>query len=184
MTKSKSKANATSNAKISKTIVVLGVDLDGNTRAGRFQGSQGELVAKAAASLGLRTFELETASLDPLLVKLQQGRLYSNGQGFVPAVRKDRMPKLWKAVGATDTGELRMPIPAVQHSGLPADWTSITKGHLVIALEDDPQDGWWEAVVIDVNGDMLTLRFRYFPKQSPVQRHRSAVALLSPATNS
>ena len=177
---SKTKTKGSSDAKVSKTIVVAGVDNDGQSRAGRFPSAQNELVAKAAGSLGLRIFELDSAGMDPLLVKLQQGRLYSNGLGFVPAIRKDQMPKIWKALGVTESSELNMPVPAIQHTGLPSDWASLTKGHLVIALEDDPQDGWWEAVVVDVDGDMLTLKWRYFPKQALVQRHRSAVALLYP----
>lgn len=177
---SKAKPKISSEAKVSKTIVVAGVDNDGQSRAGRFQGNQNELVSKAAGTLGLRVFELETAELDPLLGKLKPGRLYSNGLGFVPAIRKDQMPKIWKALGVAESNDLNMPVPSVVHTGFPSDWPSISKGHLVIALEDDPQDGWWEAVVVEVAGDMLTLKWRYFPKQALVQRHRSAVALLYP----
>jgi hypothetical protein len=49
--------------------------------------------------------------------------------------------------------------------------------------EDDCDDtyGWWEAIVLDRNGDMLTLRFRDYPKLPKFVRHRAAVALISTA---
>jgi hypothetical protein len=39
--------------------------------------------------------------------------------------------------------------------------------------------GWWEAIVIERNDDMLTLRFRDYPKLPKFSRHRAAVALIS-----
>jgi hypothetical protein len=40
--------------------------------------------------------------------------------------------------------------------------------------------GWWEAIVLVRTGDMLTLRFRDYPKLPKFARHRAAVALMSP----
>jgi hypothetical protein len=34
--------------------------------------------------------------------------------------------------------------------------------------------GWWEAIVIERNGDLV-------PQYPPMVRHRSAIALISPA---
>ena len=67
--------------------------------------------------------------------------------------------------------------PAVA-SGLPKSWDDIAPGHLVIAQES-LEHGWWEAIVIARNGDMLTLRFREYPKLPKFVRHRAAVALVS-----
>jgi hypothetical protein len=44
------------------------------------------------------------------------------------------------------------------------------------------EDGWWEAVVIGLNGEMLNLRWRDFPGERTVLRRRSQVALLAPAS--
>jgi len=41
-------------------------------------------------------------------------------------------------------------------------------------------EGWWEAIVIANDNDMLTLRWRDYPKQENVVRHVSAVALMKP----
>ncbi len=46
--------------------------------------------------------------------------------------------------------------------GLPGDWDEIAPGHLVVANEG-PGNGWWDAIVVEVNGDMLTLHWRDFP---------------------
>jgi hypothetical protein len=51
----------------------------------------------------------------------------------------------------------------------------------VIAQETDPGDGWWEAIVVAVDGDRVTLRWRDDPKLPKIKRHRTAVALLKPS---
>jgi hypothetical protein len=38
--------------------------------------------------------------------------------------------------------------------------------------------GWWEAVVVERNGDLVTVRYRDYPQYPPMVRHRSAVALI------
>jgi hypothetical protein len=52
-------------------------------------------------------------------------------------------------------------------------------GHLVIAHEN-AIEGWWEAIVLARDGDILTLKWRDYPKQQHVLRHVGAVALLKP----
>jgi hypothetical protein len=65
--------------------------------------------------------------------------------------------------------------------GLPRTWDEIAPGHLIIAQES-LANGWWEAIVLDRKDDMLTLRFRDYPRLPKFFRHRTAVALMSPAT--
>jgi hypothetical protein len=109
---------------------------------------------------------------------------YANGNGFVPPVKKDLYATLAGVIaaasgnGGTDgaggaAGKDASP-------GLPRSWDEIAPGHLVIASEG-PGNGWWDAVVVDVNGDMLTLHWRDFPWQPDVVQHRSSVALIKPA---
>jgi hypothetical protein len=114
-----------------------------------------------------------------LLVFVVAKQLYSNGKGFVPNVRQnlysqiivELAPQPQAAIGK-DNDEL--PVAA----GLPQSWDAIAPGHLVIAQEA-LEYGWWEAIVIARNGDMLTLRFRDYPKLPKFSRHRAAVALIS-----
>jgi hypothetical protein len=64
-------------------------------------------------------------------------------------------------------------------SGLPRTWETISVGHMVLAHES-PLDGWWETVVEHRDGDILTLRFRDYPKQPTFIRHVLTVALVNP----
>ena len=59
-------------------------------------------------------------------------------------------------------------------------WSKVTIGSLVIAHEDDREDGWWEAIVVDKRGNTLTLRWRDFPKLALITRKLKDVALLHP----
>ena len=43
---------------------------------------------------------------------------------------------------------------------------------------DSVNYGWWEAIVLARDGDMLTLKWRDYPDQANVVRHASTVALL------
>ena len=60
---------------------------------------------------------------------------------------------------------------------LPKTWADLRPGSLVIAQEN-LAEGWWEAVVVDVVGDNLTLRWRDYPKFGPFVRSANQVALL------
>jgi hypothetical protein len=76
----------------------------------------------------------------------------------------------------TDTERSAAEQPA---PGLPATWDEIAVGHLVIAHEG-VKDGWWEAIVLARDGDMLTLKWRDY-QQPNIVRHAGSVALLKPA---
>ena len=65
--------------------------------------------------------------------------------------------------------------------GLPRNWDEIAPGHLAVAQES-LANGWWEAIVIERKGDMLTLRFRDYPRLPKFFRHCTAIALMSPAS--
>jgi hypothetical protein len=64
-------------------------------------------------------------------------------------------------------------------SGLPRSWESIAVGHMVL-VHESPTDGWWEATVLKREDEILTLRFRDYPKQPTFIRHINTVALVNP----
>ena len=66
-------------------------------------------------------------------------------------------------------------------SPLPKSWGDIRVGSLVIAHEG-PTDGWWEALVTEVRDDVLTLRWRDYPRMAAITRNRKEVALLFSGT--
>jgi hypothetical protein len=164
-----------------KVLMVLGYDQDQKPRAARFLATDANLVTKAAASMDLKVYEATTDELAALAKKLPVGRLYANGKGFVPNVTQ----KLYSQIIVTLAVEPQAAIGKDNDelpvaTGLPRTWDEIGPGHLVIAQEA-LEHGWWEAIVLARNNDMLTLRFRDFPKLPKFVRHRAAVALISAA---
>jgi hypothetical protein len=161
-----------------KTYVVFGTDEYTKPRAARFSAEERELLAKAAEALRLRLIEVDAANEDlaEVAARLPAGRLHATGKGLVPYIKGQLYSELLTAA----VGELRPQQslePAPQD--LPRSWDEVATGHLVIARET-LEFGWWEAVVVERNGDLVTLRYRDYPDLPPQVRHRSFVALISP----
>jgi hypothetical protein len=183
-------------------IVLFGLDETGKPRAARFSGEHTDLAAKAAGLMSLTICCVNSAELVTIAQQLPAGRIHANGRGLVPNVRRDLYDKLIAASGATTMSDSdnqgtgkpvdnptgtsapnsdpASPAPSVLE-GYPRDWDDVNVGHLVIAREG-AVSGWWEAVVVDRAGDLLTLRWRDFPGYPKFVQHRTAVALLKPGT--
>ena len=71
-------------------------------------------------------------------------------------------------------------LPAAR--GLPRSWDEIGPGHLVIAQEA-LEYGWWEAIVLDRQGDTFILQYRDYPHLPKFVRHRIGIAMMSPPTD-
>jgi len=164
-------------------LIVLGYDDQHKPHGARFQGADTKLVTEAAKAMGLNVYQAVTEDLLALAKKLPSGRLYSNGKGFVPNIRQNLystlISNLAQAPQAAVAKDDEPPLPEIA-SGLPRSWGEIAPGHLVIA-EETLEYGWWRAIVLDRDGDMLSLRFRDYPNLPKFVRHRSAVALISTA---
>jgi hypothetical protein len=179
MTKTSPKANAGAAAASAVPLIVIGYDEDQKPRGAQFTASNANLVKKAAELMDLRVYEASNEELAALTKKLPIGRLYSNGKGFVPNVKQSLYSQVVVALAVEPQaaiGKDQDDLPVA--TGLPKSWEEIAPGHLVIAQEA-LEYGWWEAVVLERNGDMLKLRFRDFPKLPKFSRHRAAVALIS-----
>ena len=135
-----------------------------------------------------------SAAFTEIGMKLPPGRLYASGKAFIPNIRRDLVEKLDAALGApgdeSQTHKLAAPPDgrsdetAVRTlspitSGLPRSWESVGIGHVVL-IHESPADGWWEATVEARDIEILTLRFRDYPRQPKFQRHISQVALINP----
>jgi hypothetical protein len=68
--------------------------------------------------------------------------------------------------------------PEIPVQDQPRNWDEICPGHLVIAKQT-LECGWFEAVVVERNGDLVTLRYRDYPSYPNHVRHRTAVALIN-----
>ena len=165
---------------------MLGFDEQQKPCGARFVGAKPDLVAKAAQLMGLSVYKASSPDVAEVAKKLPVGRLYANGRGFVPNVRQTLYSDVIVALAAepqqaavgTDDDKASTPVAR----GLPRSWDEIAPGHLVIAQES-LVNGWWEAIVLDRKDDLLTLRFRDYPRLPKFFRHRTAVALMSPASD-
>ena len=168
--KSKPKPQAkTSQAepKPAPAIIVFGADQANTPRAATFTGGEVEAATKAAELMKLRVLKVAGPELTELAASLEPGRIYASGHGFVPPIR----PSIYERLS-----ELANPKPA---PSLPRSWDDIEIGHLMLAPETDGQ-GYWEAIVVAKDNDMLTLKWRDYPGYPNVVCHRTAVALLKP----
>jgi hypothetical protein len=187
----KASASKTSATKTSTPIsddiglLVLGFDEQQKPCGARFLDAKPDLVAKAAQLMGLKVYKPSSPEAAELAKKLPVGQLYATGRAFVPHVRQSLYSDIIVALAAEPQQAAVGPnddkASAPVARGLPRSWDEIGPGHLVIAQESLDY-GWWEAIVLDRKDDMLTLRFRDYPRLPKFFRHRTAVALMSPAS--
>jgi hypothetical protein len=164
-------------------LIVLGYDDDQKPRGARFDQDKPDLVTKAAEMMGFKVYQATPPEVAEAAKKLPLGRLYANGRGFVPNVRQDLYSDLVVALAVEPQAALSrngngLPVAL----GLPRSWGELAPGHLVIAQESLDY-GWWEAIVLDRQGDTFTLQYRDYPHLPKFVRHRSGIALMNPPTD-
>jgi hypothetical protein len=160
-----------------KSYVLLGADEYAKPRAARFTGEDRTLLAKAAEAMHLRLIEITGTDVAEIAALLPPGRLHANGKGLVPYVKGDLYNDLMCTTLAT---EAPRPNPDPAPKDLPRTWDDLAPGHLVI-VKESLEMGWWEAVVVERTGDLVTVKYRDYPQYPAMVRHRSVVALISAA---
>ena len=156
-----------------KVFVLFGSDEYAKPRGARFFDADPEVLAKAAVASSLRLFEVTSPDLAEIADRLPAGRMHATGRGLAPYIKEE----IYLELVAETCGEQEVPKEPATIGPLPATWEDVAPGHLVIAKEAH-QCGWWEAVVVDRNGDLVTLRYRDYPAYAQFLRHRSTVALI------
>jgi hypothetical protein len=146
---------------------VLGLDEDGKPVGARFPTSDPKL-SEVVEARGFAIYQADAPERSALAAQLPEGRIYARGKAFIPKISKSLFDNLQKAVGAAPLA-----------SGLPKSWDEVAPGHLVLAEENLPE-GWWHAIVISRENDVLTLRYRDYPKADRIKRHIANIALLNP----
>lgn len=181
-----------------KPLFVFGLDKQGKPIGARFKEGAISPVIHKASEMKCSMVVHHSPQFDELGMKLPLGRIYSNGRLFVPNIRRDLFdklrelqktegnkddPKHWNGLGANVSSEndkdARKAIPAVGYTGLPKTWDAIGPGNMVL-VQESPEDGWFEALVMEREHDVLTVRLRDYPDYSPMVRHVSTVALVFP----
>jgi hypothetical protein len=159
-------------AKPTAKFILFGADEYAKPRAARFSAEDPELLAKAAASMSLRLVQVTDPDVAEIAATLPAGRLHANGKGLVPYIKGDLYNELLVATLANQAPEAN---PGPSPQDLPRTWDEIAPGHLVIARET-LEVGWWEAIVVERNGDLVTVRYRDYPQYPSRPRWNSCTS--------
>lgn len=173
----------------SAPVVLFGMDSRGRPKGARFAKEFVGLATKAASQLQLQILPGTDPKIADIVRQLPVGRIHNNGRTFVPFIRREVYDKLVAA--APNGSHAHQPsspgggsghgagagAPGSSSPNLPRNWQEIGVGDLVVAQEG-LEDGWYEAIVMDISDDTMTLRWRDYPKERRVVRHRRRLALL------
>lgn len=168
-------------------------------RAAWYSQSAKEAAKRYAQRQGYLATETKPDQADLIKAALTEGEEPEGGKLTLYAVKRDVFDRLLATLagGPADApdGSGKLP-PGVmpQHLGLsdtipvnslPVDplWAALAVNMVVLAPEytDQPvPEGWWEAIITAIQGDVLTLRFRDYPRQPHIRRRRDEVAIMYP----
>jgi hypothetical protein len=176
-------------------LVVLGIDIERKPHASRFAGRDAPFVQRAAELMGFHVVRVppDNAELYAIAKGLPLGKIFATGRGFVPFVSRSAFDKLATLVEGGITARAPRAIGAKQ-PGPPAAifepeavntadtlWAKIEVGTVVLAAQPEVWGpGWWEGIVVSIDGDNLTLRWMETPAEEPFQSSRRDVALRHP----
>jgi hypothetical protein len=154
---------------------LFGIDSRGKPQGARFRKEHASLALKAATQLQLNVLASNDPKVAEIAARLPVGRVHATGRTFVPFIRHDLYDKLVAAAADGNGHPTRPPNGSSGASGstpggsaphMPRNWREIGVGDLVVANQDR-DEGWYEAIVVEANGDMLTTRSRALPMIPP-----------------
>jgi hypothetical protein len=169
-------------------LVLFGIDSRGKPQGARFRKEHASLALKAATQLQLNVLASDDPKVAQIAARLPVGRVHATGRMFVPFIRHGLYDKLLAAAANGNAQSTSPPNGSSGASGstpggsapnLPQNWQAIGIGDLVVTQEG-PEEGWYESIVAEAAGDMLTLRWRDYPRERRVVRHRLRLGLLYP----
>lgn len=186
------KASVARRMPVDIALVVFGIDSAKKRHASRFGSACAPVALKAARSMGMRTLRVISDEQRQIAMKLPPGKVSPKGKAVVPLVRPALYDKLLAVAGDTPTndtpavppadGGQEAPSPPPASNGKPKpgdDWSCLVAGSVVLAKESVDQ-GWFECVVQNMDGDTLTLRWQGWPDLPKFNRKLTQVALLHP----
>ena len=196
-----------SNEHAEPSLVLFGRDDAGKPRASWFDAVSADLATRAADVMKMRVLKIETDEQKAVARQLAPGRVFASGRAFTPFARAAVFGKLVELAHlAQEAGEANAATGVAASAGngasaaaggfgapssgggashapkRPDDWDVIGIGSVVLATSG-VEDGWWESIVIGVNGESFTLKWRDFPRDPVFVRPRTELALLPPAAN-
>ena len=178
-------------------LVVLGIDIESKPHASRFAGRDAPLVQRAAELMAFHVVRVpsDNSELHAIAKGLPLGKIFATGRAFVPFVSRSAFDKLATLVEGGVTIEARAAAGVAPVYPLAdiftteavntADtlWAKIEVGTVVLAAQPEVWGpGWWEGIVVSIDGDNLTLRWMETSAEAPFQASRRDVALRHPST--
>lgn len=176
------------------SLVIFGMDDQRKPHASAFVASEVELAQKASALMGMAIFHPKSEEEHSLVAQLPRGRIFASGKAFVPFVAAANYKRLCELAGVPATlppepAEIQCPASpspdnAVVASAADAargeprsdDETNLAAGAVVLACERD--GGFYEAIIVRIDGEVLSLRWEGWPKLPIFTRRRGQVAPL------
>jgi hypothetical protein len=179
-------------------LVVLGIDMTDKPHASRFPERDAPFVVRAAELMGFHVIRVapENTELHTTAEGLPLGKIFATGRAFVPFVGRAAFDKLAALVEGGVTIEERASsgaAPVYPRADMftteavntaDALWAKVEVGSVVLAAQPDVYGpGWWEGVVVGVDGDDLTLRWMDTPAEEPFHASRRDIALRHPGAD-
>ncbi len=176
-------------------LVILGFDIDDKPHASRFEEHDAPLLQRAAELMGFHVVQVpgENAELHGIAEGLPLGKIFATGRAFVPFVGRAAFDKLAALVeggvtiaeraisGAEPVYPRREMYTTEAINTADALWSKIEVGVVVLAAQPDLYGpGWWEGVVVGVDGDDLTIRWVDDSGEPPFHLARRDVGLRHP----
>lgn len=184
-----------------RLVIAYGLDQNQKAHVGVFATADLAAVARAATSVGFEHRLADTPALRSLAEEIPIGKLYATGKGFVPFVRRELYDQLMTALGEDTAGpeiktseplpesepvsqtETEDPTATIENGptsvAAETEWGRLAVGELVLAQES-PDEGWWEAVVLEKRGETALVKWRDFPRQPSVERPKRQIVRLAP----
>lgn len=189
------------------SIIVFGLDAAQQPRAGWFSEKEAASATKAATQLGLQAWKVNAPLPNDLTSEIAKGSPAASGYMIVPKVKHAHLDQLIKIIVLSNGAKKHLPVLTEAEKAfakkfnhpdsaecerqlyayayeksqdrLPEGWAGIKAGSFVLS-QYASDDSWYEAIVLERIGNMLSIRWRDFPKYPPALRHCAAVAILTP----
>jgi len=175
-------------------VIVFGRDEAGKPHASCFGNDDAELARKAADLMDYYALDASADGIASIVAALPAGRVFASGRAFVPFVKASVFEALAAAAGVPAdspaprpkvdaqkpaAGATAVAASAPRHA--PPDWSQIKVGSVVLASEGQ-SEGWFEAVVVELKSeDQFIVKWRDWPDEPMLLRHRNYLGLLHPS---
>lgn len=148
-----------------------------------FSGTYANRAKVAADQHGLSTLTVGSQVTRAVAATLKEGQLKAGGQLVTPCVTEGMLHQLRSVIpqplpgstlAANNSGVARVQVPATV-------WDALKPNDLVLAADLDKSgvpDGWYEAVIVQVDDGSFTLRWVDYGHEGLVRRQRRHIALM------